>query len=231
VNFKRASICVEFEPRTNYCKKFTTGGSWKRYKSSCHLQLFMDWRERSGFDQDYSDGRFCPTRIRGGLGISGHCDFWPPKQRSETVDRAMAEHVNVDLMASKSRLRFLNANDWVLIFDKAECFNFRKDETLLRYGKQTETLFLVTDGRATVKNGFGVVIARIEPGEICGEMGFLESTYASASVIAEVAMVVYGVAWFDLQNLFEMYPRLASRFYRSLAVSLSQRLRGQISRG
>jgi len=48
--------------------------------------------------------------------------------------------------------------------------------------------------------------------------------------VAEVAMVAYGVTWRDLQNLFDMYPRLASRFYRSLAVSLSQRLRAHISR-
>jgi hypothetical protein len=50
-------------------------------------------------------------------------------------------------------------------------------------------------------------------------MGFLESTHASASVIAEVAMVVYGVAWLDLQNLFEMYPRLASRFWSTHLVN------------
>jgi extracellular factor (EF) 3-hydroxypalmitic acid methyl ester biosynthesis protein len=142
----------------------------------------------------------------------------------------MAEALHADLMASKSRMQFLSANDWVLILDKAECLNFRKDETLIRHGKQTEMVFMVAEGRATVKNSLGVVIARIEPGEICGEMSFLESTYASASVMAEVAMLVYGVAWSDLQNLFEMYPRLASRFYRSLAVTLSQRLRGQISR-
>jgi CRP-like cAMP-binding protein len=86
------------------------------------------------------------------------------------------------------------------------------------------------DGRAKIRNGFGVTIARIGPGEICGEMAFLENTHATASVIAEEAMVVYGVAWPALQDLFELYPHLASRFYRSLAVSLSRRLRGQISR-
>jgi hypothetical protein len=73
----------------------------------------------------------------------------------------MAEPVHVDLMASKSRLRFLNAIDWVLVLDKAQCLNLRKDETLLQHGKQTEMLFMVIDGRATVKNVFGVVIARI----------------------------------------------------------------------
>jgi CRP-like cAMP-binding protein len=101
---------------------------------------------------------------------------------------------------------------------------------LIQQGKQPATVFVVMDGRAKITNGFGVTIARIRPGEICGEMAFLENTYASASVVAEEAMVVYGVDWPILQDLFELYPHLASRFYRSLAVGLSRRLRGQISR-
>jgi hypothetical protein len=34
-----------------------------------------------------------------------------------------------------------------------------------------------------------------------------------------------------LEDLFELYPHLASRFYRSLAVILSRRLREQIAKG
>lgn len=41
-------------------------------------------------------------------------------------------------------------------------------------------VFLILGGRAKVSNGFGVAIARIGPGEICGEMAFLEDTYVSA---------------------------------------------------
>jgi hypothetical protein len=38
----------------------------------------------------------------------------------------------------------------------------------------------------------------------------------------------YALAWQDLMDLFELFPHLASRFYRSLAVNLSRRLREQI---
>jgi len=142
----------------------------------------------------------------------------------------MAEKQEVDLVVSKSQLLYVNRNDWVLILDKAKYLNFKKDETLIQLGKQPTTVFVIMNGRAQVRNGLGVTIARISPGEICGEMAFLENTHASATVVAEEPMVVYGIDWPILQDLFELYPHLASRFYRSLAVGLSRRLRGQISR-
>jgi len=87
------------------------------------------------------------------------------------------------------------------------------------------------DGSAKIRNGFGVTIARIRPGEICGEMAFLENTYASASVVAGRAMVVYGIDWPILQGLFELYPHLASSILPLPAVSLvAGDFRGQISR-
>jgi CRP-like cAMP-binding protein len=145
-------------------------------------------------------------------------------------NKVMADKLDVDLVVSKSQLQYVNRNDWILILDKAKYLNFKKYETLIQQGKQPSTVFVIMNGRAQIKNAFGVTIARISPGEICGEMAFLENTYASASVVAEEAMVVCGIDWPILQNLFELYPHLASRFYRSLAVSLSRRLRGQISR-
>lgn len=142
----------------------------------------------------------------------------------------MADKLEVDLVVAKSQLQYVNRNDWVLILDKAKLLNFKKDETLIQMGKQPAMVIVIMKGKAEVRNGFGVKIAEISPGEICGEMAFLENTSASASVAAEEAMVVYGIDWPILQDLFELYPQLASRFYRSLAVGLSRRLRGQISR-
>jgi CRP-like cAMP-binding protein len=144
--------------------------------------------------------------------------------------KTMADKLEVDLVVAKSQLLYVNRNDWVLILDKARYLNFKMDETLIQQGKQPATVFVIMNGKAQIKNSFGATIARISPGEICGEMAFLENTSASASVIAEEPMVVYGIDWPILQDLFELYPHLASRFYRSLAVSLSRRLRGQISR-
>jgi CRP-like cAMP-binding protein len=59
-------------------------------------------------------------------------------------------------------------------------------------------------------------------------MSFLEDAPASASVVAEGDIEAYHLDRPTLQSLFELFPHLASRFYRSLAMNLSKRLRDLI---
>jgi CRP-like cAMP-binding protein len=73
-----------------------------------------------------------------------------------------------------------------------------------------------------------VRIAQIGPGQISGEMAFLENNVASATVTAEEELQAYAIEWSALGDRFELFPHLASRFYRSLAVILARRLRDQI---
>jgi CRP-like cAMP-binding protein len=56
-------------------------------------------------------------------------------------------------------------------------------------------------------------------------MAFLENGVASASVTAAEPLEVCAIEWSALSDLFELYPHLGSRFYRSLAVNLSRRMR------
>ena len=65
----------------------------------------------------------------------------------------------------------------------------------------------------------------IGPGEICGEMSFLDDVPASADVVAHEDVEAYYLDRPTLEGLFELFPHLASRFYRSLATNLSHRLR------
>jgi CRP-like cAMP-binding protein len=71
----------------------------------------------------------------------------------------------------------------------------------------------------------------IGPGEICGEMSFLEDTTANVSVIANQDVEAFHLDRATLERLFELFPHLASRFYQSLAVNLSRRLREMIEPG
>jgi CRP-like cAMP-binding protein len=59
-------------------------------------------------------------------------------------------------------------------------------------------------------------------------MSFLEDAAASANVVAEGEVEAYHLDAPTLQSLFELFPHLASRFYRSLATNLSRRLRDVI---
>src|SRR5438552_18646585 len=79
-----------------------------------------------------------------------------------------------------------------------------------------------------IEGDFKARIAQIGPGQISGEMAFLENDVASATVTAEEELKAYALEWSALKDLFELFPHLASRFYRSLAVTLARRLRDQI---
>jgi CRP/FNR family cyclic AMP-dependent transcriptional regulator len=132
------------------------------------------------------------------------------------------------LQTAEHRLEYLTPNDWALLIDRAKKVIFKKEETLIKKGRQTNVVYLLVRGSAKIEVELGVRIARIGPGQICGEMAFLENGVASATAIAEQEIEACAIDWSTLGDLFELYPHVASRFYRSLAVSLSRRLRRQI---
>jgi CRP-like cAMP-binding protein len=132
------------------------------------------------------------------------------------------------LQTAPNRLEYLTPNDWVLLVDRAKQVTFQKDEILIQKGKQTKMVYLLVKGAARIEGDFKARIAQIGPGQISGEMAFLENNVASATVTAEEELKAYAIEWSALRDLFELFPHLASRFYRSLAVILARRLRDQI---
>lgn len=133
------------------------------------------------------------------------------------------------LQTAKNRLGYLTPNDWTLLVDKAKIVHFKRDEALLQFGKQTRSVYLLLKGNVRVDGAIYGQIAQLGPGEVCGEMAFLENSQASAMVVAIDEVEAYALEWSALTDLFELFPHLGSRFYRSLAVNLSRRLRDQIS--
>lgn len=129
------------------------------------------------------------------------------------------------LSSSKHGLLYLTANDWALVADKATRVRFNKGDILVQRDKRANGVFLLLKGTARVQIPFQSTIPAIGPGEICGEMSFLEDAPASASVVAETDVEAFHLDRSTLQSVFELFPHLASRFYRSLATNLSRRLR------
>jgi len=149
----------------------------------------------------------------------------------ELGSRAMSKGIEQDLSilsSSKQGLIYLTGNDWALVADKASRVRFKKGEILIPKGKKENGVYLLLKGTARVQIPLQTVAPVIGPGEICGEMSFLEDAPASASVIAEGDVEAYHLDHPTLQSLFELFPHLASRFYRSLATNLSRRLRDVI---
>jgi bacteriocin-type transport-associated protein len=102
---------------------------------------------------------------------------------------------------------------------------------LIHEGSPVDAIFVVIDGLVAVrtKRTGDTNIACLRSGEIVGEMSFVDSKPPSASVLAIEPSVVLAIPRDALAaKLLDDVP-FAARFYRSLAVFLSDRLRTTVS--
>jgi len=130
-------------------------------------------------------------------------------------------------------LSCLTEQDWTALLNNALRVTYAKGDTILEEGSQRRAIFLLDRGYATISSshqGQGIHLNQIGPGELFGEISFLEGRGASASVIAEEEAEVRIIDEAALQSLLSAVPGLATRFYQSLALVLSQRLRKLSSR-
>jgi CRP-like cAMP-binding protein len=129
------------------------------------------------------------------------------------------------LIAAKNGLVYLTANDWALIADKALRKQFKPGESIVQRERRTHGIFLILKGTALVQIASQPTAVEIGPGQICGEISFLDELPATANVVAKESVEAYYLDRASLQSLFELFPHLGSRFYHSLAAILSRRLR------
>jgi CRP/FNR family transcriptional regulator, cyclic AMP receptor protein len=137
------------------------------------------------------------------------------------------------LSSSKHGLVYLTANDWALIVDKGTRIQFKTGDNVVHQGRRTHGIYVLVQGTASVRIPPPVVSSSALPaigaGEVCGEISFLDDLPATVSVVAKEPVEAYYLDRPTLQSLFELFPHLGSRFYRSLACSLSHRLRELIA--
>lgn len=130
---------------------------------------------------------------------------------------------------ARNRLQFLTENDWVLIRAKAARRTFKLGEEIIRQGDWGENLYVIRRGEASVElagTGSRAIVASLEKDDVCGEIAFLEHGRASAAVVAKDEEVeVDQISAHELRKVLEAFPRLASRFYQSLALVVAERLK------
>lgn len=103
-------------------------------------------------------------------------------------------------------------------------------DILIHEGKPVDSVFLVLDGAlAVTSRAVGDrELARLLSGEIVGEMSFVDSRPPSATVRAVARSLVLAVPRTALQGKLDTEPSFAARFYKALAVFLSDRMRSTI---
>jgi len=97
---------------------------------------------------------------------------------------------------------------------------------IITEGDQTDWLYFILAGEFSVTSSKAPgEIARLTPGEILGEISFVDSRPASANVSAVTDSVVGAVPVEALERKMHKDPHFAARFYKAIAVALADRLR------
>lgn len=97
-------------------------------------------------------------------------------------------------------------------------------------GSSPDCLYVVLEGLVGIRvSSMGEkVIARLGPGELLGEMSFLEKRPASATVVAAENSLLLAIPRSALEDKLESDTAFAARLYRSFALIADRRLRERV---
>lgn len=115
--------------------------------------------------------------------------------------------------------------DWILNTGLEE--QLMKGQPLIQAGRPVPAIYIVLKGLLGVfTEALGKErLAVVGPGGVVGEMSLLEDRVPTESVVAQETTTVLALPHRTLEDRFLKDPHFASRLYRGMAKSLSQRLR------
>ena len=121
--------------------------------------------------------------------------------------------------------------DWMLTTGRRE--ELTAGESLIHKGQPINALYILLEGRLAVvlETAEGDrEVAVLTSGEVVGEISFVDSRPPSATVKALESCLVWAIPRDRLLQKLDLDLAFASRFYRALAMFLSDRLRGTVTR-
>jgi extracellular factor (EF) 3-hydroxypalmitic acid methyl ester biosynthesis protein len=134
-----------------------------------------------------------------------------------------------EITMAGNHLQYLSPNDWTLIKAKSVRRTYKMGEEIIKQGAKPESIFIIRRGKASVQvagTNSSATVAELGANDICGDIAFLEKGRTTAAVVAKDEEVeVDEINSDELREIFEAFPRLASRFYLSLALILAKRLK------
>ncbi len=149
-------------------------------------------------------------------------------QMTERVAETDAAFVtNVGNVGATLPLRHLGPADMLAVLVAAWRREAEGGTVLLKRGSRGASLYLVHRGEEEVRAPGGEVVAVLGPGEVFGEVSFVDNEPASADVVARGAVAVDVLPREHLHVLCETRPGFAERLHLSLAVLLARRVRAR----
>ena len=137
----------------------------------------------------------------------------------------------MDRLIDARLLRDVDGKHLCLIQDAGEIVQVRAGERVIQEGDVPQRMVLLLSGKLEVfapdpaDRDQGKRLATLNPGDSCGEYGFIDRRPASASVKAVEDSEVFVIANDDFNALMHEHPDLERRVYRNLLQTLVNRLR------
>ena len=105
-------------------------------------------------------------------------------------------------------------------------------ETLFNEGDISDSIWLLKSGRVdickNIRASIDRTLASLGPGEVIGEMGFIDQSLRSASALTTEPSVLLVLSRTAFMAIGQERPALAAVFYRNLSLILAERLRTTI---
>ena len=144
-----------------------------------------------------------------------------------TRDNA-SENLNIlkkmEIVGKIPLFRYLSFQDVTKLLSLAQVRKFPSGTPLVQEGSSSEEMFIIAQGRVSVKKS-GTVVAERGKGEIIGEMGLFDHAPRSASVHATEDTVALVLERKELLSLLRKDSQLSVKFLWALTHDLNQRLR------
>jgi len=128
----------------------------------------------------------------------------------------------------KTFMDFLKQKDRDVLCADSEVVTFNVNELILKEGARNTTIYTIMDGEVSVISTIGdheMELHRLGPGEVIGEMSFIDNDPVSANVVARGQVTLKVIDTEILAQYILKDPFFFGRFYKALARTLSSRLR------
>ncbi|MGH9458216.1 MAG: cyclic nucleotide-binding domain-containing protein [Thermoanaerobaculia bacterium] len=127
--------------------------------------------------------------------------------------------------------RYLDDDQRLLIESIGRIVELDQGEHLIRAGEKDTRLFAVEQGVLEIVGPDGRVLASVGPGDVLGEVSFIDDSPRSASVRAEGPSIVRSWEKRALLDSIQPEPETLARFAMALNLLLVERLRDTAKAG
>lgn len=100
---------------------------------------------------------------------------------------------------------------------------FEIGQKLFCENDESDALYIIKTGSVMVKKGH-IVLSILNQGESIGEITFLNREKRTATIIAIEHAEIFKIKYNDLDELIQAEPKIASKIYKAIALTLSKRL-------